>query len=221
MANIFKPKRSSTANSVPTTANLVDGELAVNTADQKIYIRSGASIVTVGSVGGGSGTNYWTQTSSGINTSSNVGIGTTNPIGQLQVSTGPVFIGTATSTGTASQPLQVTGGAYISGSLGVGRANPAGVSSAFTEIYYESGDPANATTALQVGMGGYLSNTNTIRQYGIKVNQLGGRYAPQTGIRVDIPGTNGLFGGPYYGIESYTICSSIAVSYTHLRAHET
>jgi hypothetical protein len=52
MPNILKPKRSSTASSVPTTSNLADGELAVNTADQKIYVRSGASIVTVGSVGG-------------------------------------------------------------------------------------------------------------------------------------------------------------------------
>jgi hypothetical protein len=52
--------------------------------------------------------------------SGNVGIGTTNPIGQLQVSSGPVIIGAATSTGTASQPLQVTGGAYVSGNVGIG-----------------------------------------------------------------------------------------------------
>ena len=37
---------------------------------------------------------------------------------------GPVLVGTATSTGTASQPLQVTGGAYVSGNLGVGTTNP-------------------------------------------------------------------------------------------------
>ena len=37
---------------------------------------------------------------------------------------GPVIIGSATSTGTASQPLQVTGGAYVSGNLGIGTANP-------------------------------------------------------------------------------------------------
>jgi hypothetical protein len=137
--------------------------------------------------------------------------GTTN-IATLK-GTGELILGTTTLTGTASQPLQVTGGAYVSGNLGVGRANPAGVSSAFAEIYYESGDPANATTALQVGMGAYTPNTNTIRQYGIKVNQLGGRYAPQTGIRIDIPGTAGLFNGsgtPYYGIEAYTICSNQA-----------
>jgi trimeric autotransporter adhesin len=38
--------------------------------------------------------------------------------------TGPVIIGAATSTGTASQPLQVTGGAYVSGNIGVGTTNP-------------------------------------------------------------------------------------------------
>ena len=48
MANVFKPKRSSTASSVPTTSNLADGELAVNSADQKIYLREGSNIVEVG-----------------------------------------------------------------------------------------------------------------------------------------------------------------------------
>ena len=37
---------------------------------------------------------------------------------------GPILVGTATSTGTASQPLQVTGGAYVSGNIGIGTANP-------------------------------------------------------------------------------------------------
>jgi hypothetical protein len=37
---------------------------------------------------------------------------------------GPVFIGSGTTTGTLAQPLQVTGGAYVSGNLGVGTTNP-------------------------------------------------------------------------------------------------
>jgi hypothetical protein len=37
---------------------------------------------------------------------------------------GPVLIGSGTSTGTASQPLQVTGGAYVSGDTGIGVTNP-------------------------------------------------------------------------------------------------
>ena len=35
-----------------------------------------------------------------------------------------LIVGAATSTGTASQPLQVTGGAYVSGNLGIGTASP-------------------------------------------------------------------------------------------------
>ena len=42
----------------------------------------------------------------------------------LTITSGPTLIGTGTSTGTASQPLQVTGGAYVSGSFGIGTTNP-------------------------------------------------------------------------------------------------
>jgi hypothetical protein len=38
---------------------------------------------------------------------------------------GPILVGTGTSTGTASQPFQVTGGAYVSGNLGIGTTTPA------------------------------------------------------------------------------------------------
>ena len=47
MATVIKPKRSETASSVPTTANLAVGELAVNTADQKIYVRDSADNIVV------------------------------------------------------------------------------------------------------------------------------------------------------------------------------
>mgnify|MGYP003334480099 CR=1 FL=1 len=39
-------------------------------------------------------------------------------------SNGPVFIGSGTSTNTLAQRLQVTGGAYVSGAVGVGTTNP-------------------------------------------------------------------------------------------------
>jgi len=48
MATIIKPKRSDVANSIPTTSDIAVGELAINTADQLIYVRNSAgSIVTV------------------------------------------------------------------------------------------------------------------------------------------------------------------------------
>ncbi len=52
MATVIKLKKSETAGSAPTTGNLVAGEVAVNTADQKIYVRdSNNNIVTVANKG--------------------------------------------------------------------------------------------------------------------------------------------------------------------------
>jgi hypothetical protein len=48
MANVLKPKRSNTAANVPTTSNLSSGELAVNMADQKMYINNGTAVVQIG-----------------------------------------------------------------------------------------------------------------------------------------------------------------------------
>jgi hypothetical protein len=100
MPNIFKPKRSSTANSVPTTSNLSDGEMAVNTADKKIYVRSGVSIVAVADVG--------------ISISTN----TTN---QSQYLTYASATGTTTGLGVTTTGLVFN---PSSGNLGVGVANP-------------------------------------------------------------------------------------------------
>jgi len=47
MATRIKLKRSTTATTVPTTSNLVDGEIAVNIADQKLYARNGGAIVEI------------------------------------------------------------------------------------------------------------------------------------------------------------------------------
>ena len=47
MATIIKLKRSTVASTIPTTSDLADGEVAVNTADKKIYVRNGVSIVEV------------------------------------------------------------------------------------------------------------------------------------------------------------------------------
>jgi len=53
MATVIKLKRSSTADSVPTTSDLADGEVAINLADRKIYVNNGGSIVEVANASGG------------------------------------------------------------------------------------------------------------------------------------------------------------------------
>ena len=48
MSTVIKLKRSETASSVPQTSDLQVGELAVNTADKKIYVKdSGNNIIEV------------------------------------------------------------------------------------------------------------------------------------------------------------------------------
>ena len=43
MANVIKPKRSATANNVPGTSDITNGEIAVNLADKKLYVRDTGS----------------------------------------------------------------------------------------------------------------------------------------------------------------------------------
>ena len=43
----IKIKRFETVGDVPNTSELVDGEIAVNIADKKIYVRDGSTIVTI------------------------------------------------------------------------------------------------------------------------------------------------------------------------------
>ena len=55
MATIaIKPKRSETASSAPSAGDLEVGEIAINSADQKIYTKkSDGTIVEVANAGGG------------------------------------------------------------------------------------------------------------------------------------------------------------------------
>ena len=69
-----------------------------------------------------------TATGSGIAatiTIANNLVGTALSISGISTFTnGPVLIGSGTSTGTTAQPLQVSGGAYVSGNLGIGTTRP-------------------------------------------------------------------------------------------------
>ena len=47
MATVIKLKKSETAGAAPTTSNLAVGEVAVNTADQKVYVRDSSDNIVV------------------------------------------------------------------------------------------------------------------------------------------------------------------------------
>ncbi len=68
MAQVIKPKRKFTSGA-PTTSDLVEGEIAINTADKKLYIRDNSNnIVEIASGGGtaGGSTSDITQSSHGF-----------------------------------------------------------------------------------------------------------------------------------------------------------
>ena len=68
MAQVIKPKRKFTTGA-PTTSDLVEGEIAINTADKILYIRDNANnIIEVAGGGGGGGgsTTDVTQSSHGL-----------------------------------------------------------------------------------------------------------------------------------------------------------
>ena len=47
MATVIKLKKSETASSVPDTGDLVEGEVAINSADQKLYVRDSHNNIVV------------------------------------------------------------------------------------------------------------------------------------------------------------------------------
>ena len=67
MAMVIKPKRKFTAGA-PSTSDIVEGEIAINTADKKLYVRDNANnIIEIGGGGGAGGsTTEVTQSSHGF-----------------------------------------------------------------------------------------------------------------------------------------------------------
>ena len=94
---------------------------------------------------------------------------------------GPILVGTSSSTGTASQPLQVTGGAYVSGNLGIGVTNPGAkldvagdvkLSAADAEIEFNTGGARlkGRTNALSIHTG---SGLNSEASEQVRINDTG------------------------------------------------
>jgi hypothetical protein len=100
-------------------------------AGTNITISGSTGRVTIDASGGTS--SQWVTTAVGINTLSNV------------------IIGASTTTGTASQPLQVIGSGYFSGNVGVGVTNPA----SRLDVY----SPTSGSTAIRATSSPSFSST--------------------------------------------------------------
>jgi len=116
------PAGAITGLTVRDEGNVVGG---ANSISQLNFV---GNIVSVASTAGIATITFADYVSNaGVSTSVIGGISSVTQLSVSGVSTfsnGPVFIGAATSTGTAAQRLQVTGGAYVSDNVGIGTTNP-------------------------------------------------------------------------------------------------
>jgi len=141
---------------------------------------------------------------------------------------GPVLVGTSTSTGTASQRLQVTGGAYVSGNLGIGTINPAAkleisggttvVGGELNLIVKSSDDnniPATITQnssggILQVFSGGMISGSRK----GGQIDFIGGAAATNAGSLIFRTGT-GLGGTSQPEVARFNASGNLGIGTTN------
>ena len=185
---------SSTASNVPTAGNLVAGELAINTADGRLYYKDSSNVVQVIGTKGGVGTSSTTQV---LYNSSGLVVGSANM----------TFSGTA---------LTLANDASISG-LTVGK----GGGSVASNTVFGVGALASAATGTDLtAIGVYALNVNTTGVSNIAVGNLAlisnttGSYNTAVGA-----GINGVTQGAL-GLNT-TGAQNTALGYQALRANTT
>ena len=144
------------------TVSIGAATIGVGGIGTSLLVQGNARITGILTIGTGSITlDGNANTISGV-TQSNAS--NTNVTGIATFLNGPVLIGSGTSTGTASQRLQVTGGAYVSGNLGIGTAISNGPLEAVGGTganfcgWFRTGD---ATSANNAGGGFYNTSSAT------------------------------------------------------------
>jgi hypothetical protein len=103
-----------------------------------------------------------------------------NASGIATFSSGLLFVGTGSSTGTADQKLQIDGGAYISGNLGIGTTNPqAGLSIHGKIVVGNSVDNPNISNTLNYASG---SGIDAFRSYNLIDSSAGIKISRNDGL---------------------------------------
>ena len=97
---------------------------SVNVTVADYVSNAGVSTSVIGGIGSITQLNVTGISTLGITSATNLTSQSLVVSGISTFTNGPILVGTTTSTGTASQRLQVTGGAYVSENLGIGTTNP-------------------------------------------------------------------------------------------------
>ena len=179
------------------TVSIGAATIGVGGIGTSLLVQGNARITGILTIGTGSITlDGNANTISGV-TQSNAS--NTNVTGIATFLNGPVLIGSGTSTGTASQPLQVTGGAYVSGSVGIGITNPTAKLSLINNANINFAGPIayyDANSAYSSGADRYI------------VNGVATRYVMDTGVHRWLYAASGTAGNAISFNEAARIDSS-------------
>jgi hypothetical protein len=126
------------------------------TAGSGISINQSTGNVTITSIGGGGGTTYWESTASGIHTTSNVGIGTTNATSELTVQ-GNVEVTNLSVTGISTFSSR-----YVVDADLVQHTSQAGIASAIDSFDTSTDDFLTAEYTVHVGYGTYIQSQKVL-----------------------------------------------------------
>ena len=163
---------STTASAVPLAANLANGELALNTADMKLYSKNSSGVVTllasnagasgtVSSVAVSGGTTGLTTSGGPITTS-----GTITLAGTLATANGGTNLTSFTSGGAvyATSTSALTTGTLPIASGGTGQTTASAAFNALSPITSTGdlilGNGVNSATRLAIGANGYVLTSN-------------------------------------------------------------
>ena len=98
-----------------------------------------------------------------------INIGPSAGVGTVVINSGSnLLVGSATSTGTASQRLQVTGGAYVSGSVGIGTTNPGATLQVKDALAFETTNTTTSSTS-QVAVDTFATATFRSAKYQVQM----------------------------------------------------
>ena len=126
------------------------------TAGSGISINQSTGNVTITSVGGGGGTTYWESTATGIHTTSNVGIGTTNATSELTVQ------GRVEVTNLSVSGVSTFSSRYVVDAGLVQHTSQAGIASAIDSFDTSTSDFLTAEYTVHVGYGTYIQSQKVL-----------------------------------------------------------
>jgi hypothetical protein len=219
---------SPTATNVPTAANLVPGELAINTADGKLYYEDSAGVVQVLATKGGVGTSSTTQVlynSSGLITgSANMTFSGTvltlandAVINGITVGRGLGAVSTNSVLGSGALSSNISGGNNTAIGYQALLANTASnnVAVGYQALKANTTGDTNTAVGLNASLSSTSANNNTVMGTSAMQSNLTGSFNVAVGVGAILASTSGAYnvGLGFYALFNTTSSANTAVGY--------